>query len=109
VAVTHFVRQQVGWVAIYRALAGERSRLDRVLDDAMVYAAAGWPLLWWHAHAPRAFRWFVDGDFVATPWLAAAVGPLGAVYAGIAALYVARGMGRAARGEGVNVGSTWWS
>ncbi|WP_437905583.1 hypothetical protein WME95_46120 [Sorangium sp. So ce327] len=97
VAVIHFVRQQVGWVAIYRALAGERSRVDRLLDDALVYAATGWPLLYWHAHAhqPRAFQWFVDGDFVSAPWLAAAVGPLGAVYAALAAAYVARAIQRA--------------
>ncbi|WP_437589327.1 hypothetical protein [Sorangium sp. So ce1000] len=95
VAVIHFVRQQVGWVAIYRALAGERSRVDRVLDDALVYAATGWPLLYWHAHPPRAFQWFVEGDFVSAPRLAAAVGPLGAVYAALAAAYVARAIQRA--------------
>ncbi|WP_437926964.1 hypothetical protein WMF37_49370 [Sorangium sp. So ce291] len=95
VAVVHFVRQQVGWVAIYRALAGERSRVDRLLDDALLYAATGWPLLHWHAHPPRAFQWFVDGDFVSAPWLAAAVGPLGAVYAALAVAYVARALERA--------------
>ncbi|WP_437634193.1 hypothetical protein [Sorangium sp. So ce854] len=95
VAVFHFVRQQIGWVAIYRALAGERARLDRALDDALIYAATGWPLLYWHAHPPRAFQWFVDGDFVSAPWLAAAVGPLGAVYAALAVAYVARAVHRA--------------
>ncbi|MGK3969946.1 hypothetical protein WMF38_31805 [Sorangium sp. So ce118] len=95
VAVVHFVRQQIGWVAIYRALAGERSRVDRLLDDALIYAATGWPLLYWHAHPPRAFQWFVDGDFVSAPWLAAAVGPLGAVYAALAVAYVARAIQRA--------------
>ena len=104
VAVTHFIRQQAGWVAIYRALAGERSRWDRVLDDALIYAAAGWPLLYWHANPPRAFRWFVEGDFIAAPWLAAAVAPAGAAYAALAALYVARAVQRAARGEPVNTG-----
>ncbi|WP_437656265.1 hypothetical protein [Sorangium sp. So ce1182] len=95
VAVVHFVRQQVGWVAIYRALAGERSRVDRLLDDALIYAATGWPLLYWHAHPPRAFQWFVHGDFVSAPWLAAAVGPLGVVYAALAVAYVARALQRA--------------
>ncbi|WP_437675429.1 hypothetical protein [Sorangium sp. So ce131] len=94
-AVIHFVRQQIGWVAIYRALAGERARLDRYLDDALIYAATGWPLLCWHAAPPRAFQWFVAGDFVSAPWLAAAVGPLGAVYAALAAAYVARAIQRA--------------
>ncbi|WP_437278211.1 hypothetical protein WME90_44485 [Sorangium sp. So ce375] len=94
-AVIHFVRQQIGWVAIYRALAGERSRVDRLLDDALVYAATGWPLLYWHANPPRAFQWFVEGDFVSAPWLAAAVGPLGALYAALAVAYVARAIQRA--------------
>lgn len=104
VAVFHFVRQQAGWVAIYRARAGERSRVDRVLDDALIYLATGWPLLWWHAHLPRGFRWFVEGDFVTAPWLAAAVTPLGAAYAAVAALYVARAVQRALRGEPINTG-----
>lgn len=104
VAVFHFVRQQVGWVAIYRALAGERSRADRALDDALVYAATGWPLLYWHAHLPRSFRWFIEGDFVAMPWLAALVAPLGAVYAGLAVAYVARAVRRAMEGAPVNAG-----
>lgn len=102
-AVFHFVRQQIGWVAIYRARAGERSRLDRWLDDAAIYAATGWPLLYWHAHLPRAFHWFVDGDFAAAPWLARAVAPLGVVYVALLAAYVARAVALGIRGR-VNLG-----
>jgi hypothetical protein len=64
VAVIHFVRQQYGWVALYRRRLGVRSRLDRVLDDAAVYSATLYPLLHWHAHLPREFEWFVPGDFL---------------------------------------------
>lgn len=104
VAVIHFIRQQVGWVAVYRALAGERGRLDRLLDDALVYAATAWPLLYWHAN-PRAFHWFVEGDFVSAPGLARAALPLGgAVYAALAVAYVARASGRALRGAPPNLG-----
>lgn len=103
-AVLHFIRQQVGWAAIYRARAGERSRLDRWLDDAVIYAATGWPLLYWHAHLPRAFRWFIEGDFVALPWLAALVTPLGVVYVGLLVAYAARALMLAARGAPVNIG-----
>ncbi|MBL8740336.1 MAG: hypothetical protein JNK04_04550 [Myxococcales bacterium] len=63
VALTHFIRQQVGWVAIYRARAGHATRLERVIDDAAVYAATLYPVLYWHT-TPRAFAWFVPGDFV---------------------------------------------
>lgn len=80
VAVFHFIRQQVGWVALYRArdasqrraaaaaaggqrAAGEaevavaqaellarRARLDRGFDELAVYAATLYPVLHWHAH-----------------------------------------------------------
>jgi hypothetical protein len=101
VAVFHFVRQQVGWVAIYRALAGDRSRLGRLLDDAVVYAAAGFPLLYWHVHLPRAFRWFVEGDFVPLPWAAPLVAPAIGLYALLGLAYSLRALAAARRGEPV--------
>ena len=63
-AVFHFVRQQYGWVALYRRRLGVTSPLDRVLDDAAIYSATLYPLLWWHAHLPREFEWFIEGDFI---------------------------------------------
>ncbi len=62
-AVFHFIRQQYGWVALYGRLERERMALDRWLDTLAIYAATLWPLLWWHAHLPRRFSWFVAGDF----------------------------------------------
>jgi hypothetical protein len=103
-AVLHFIRQQVGWVAIYRARAGERSRIDKWLDEAVIYAATGYPLLYWHAHLPRAFRWFIEGDFVPAPFLVGAVRPLGVVYVALLVAYVARAAQLAARGGRVNAG-----
>ena len=92
VAVWHFVRQQIGWVAIYRARAGEKSRLGRVLDDATIYGATGYPLLFWHAHLPRPFHWFVDGDFVSLPILRT-IEPIAAVlWIGLLAAYVLRAL-----------------
>jgi hypothetical protein len=104
VAVVHFVRQQVGWVAIYRARAGERSRAGRLLDDAAIYAATGFPLLYWHAHLPRAFRWFVDGDFVAAPALTALVRPAFVLWVAILGAYAARAAWIAMRGGPANPG-----
>jgi len=104
VAALHFVRQQIGWVAIYRARAGERSRAGRLLDDATIYAATGFPLLYWHAHLPRAFRWFVEGDFITVPWLSAAVLPAGILWAGLLAAYAARAIVVALRGGPKNPG-----
>ena len=56
VAVLHFVRQQYGWVALCRRKLGPASRLDRVLDDAAIYSATLYPLVYWHANLPRGER-----------------------------------------------------
>lgn len=64
VAVFHFVRQQYGWVALYRARAKEHDPVDRWIDTAAIYTATLYPLIHWHAHLPRRFVWFVRGDFV---------------------------------------------
>ncbi|MFI5300086.1 MAG: hypothetical protein ACHREM_18520 [Polyangiales bacterium] len=65
VAVFHFIRQQVGWVALYRSKEPTATPFDARLDALAIYAATVGPLAWWHAHLPRAFVWFVEGDFVA--------------------------------------------
>jgi len=64
-AVFHFVRQQYGWVSLYRRREKGFVGLDRWLDTATIYAATLYPLVWWHAHLPRSFDWFMTGDFVA--------------------------------------------
>ncbi len=66
-AVFHFVRQQYGWVALYRRKNGEAAegRLGGRLDAAAVYGATLTPLLFWHSHLPRHFQWFLQGDFLA--------------------------------------------
>lgn len=64
VAVFHFVRQQYGWMALYRAKAGERSRGGWWIDATAIYAATLYPLLYWHTHLPRNFWWFKEGDFI---------------------------------------------
>jgi len=66
-AVFHFVRQQYGWVALYRAKAGEQTRAGRWLDTAAIYLATLYPLAHWHAALPREFHWFQEGDFVQLP------------------------------------------
>ncbi|MDB4942121.1 MAG: hypothetical protein JWP97_1655 [Labilithrix sp.] len=66
-AIFHFVRQQYGWVSLYRARAGDTGRLGRVIDTAAIHAATLWPLLHWHTHLPKHFSWFFAGDVVALP------------------------------------------
>jgi hypothetical protein len=73
-AVFHFVRQQYGWVALYRARAGDTGRLGFWIDAIAVYAATLYPLIWWHAHLPRTFWWMVPHDFaIALPPIVADV------------------------------------
>jgi hypothetical protein len=114
-AVFHFVRQQYGWVMLYRRRAGERDRVGRLVDGAAVYAATVYPLLSWHASLPRRFHWFLPGDFLAgLPPIVPRVA--GVLYAVIAAVYVARAIAAARRGfvawgKHLVVGSTalcWW-
>ncbi len=33
-------------------------------DALAVYAATLGPVIWWHAHLPRSFWWFIEGDFI---------------------------------------------
>lgn len=66
-AIFHFVRQQWGWVAMYRARAGEHSRLGRAIDATAIYAATLYPLLVWHTQLPKAFWWMREGDLVPLP------------------------------------------
>jgi hypothetical protein len=92
-AVFHFVRQQVGWVALYRARFGERDRAGAWIDGATIYLATLYPLAVWHAET-RSFAWFREGDFA--PGLPRAVAAaLGIAYAVAAALYLARAVWQA--------------
>lgn len=90
VAVFHFIRQQIGWVSIYRARAGERDRAGRLLDHALVYAATLYPIAYWHARFPRSFHWFMDDDFVPWPALASALPALAVVYTSLFVVYTLR-------------------
>lgn len=100
-AIFHFVRQQKGWLALYRARAGERDTATRVVDDVTIYAVTGYPLVYWHTHA-RSFDWFVAGDLVRLPsWLDRVAFPL---YMAALATYAGRAVYRAARGGAASPG-----
>ena len=99
-AVFHFIRQQYGWVMLYRARNGERGRAGRWLDGATVYAATLYPLIVWHTELPRAFWWMKQGDFVAgLPVGIASVA--GWVYLALLAAYVARAVAAGVAGRPV--------
>jgi hypothetical protein len=102
-AVYHFIRQQYGWVMMYRGRNGERDRLGRWLDGATIYLATIYPLVWWHVHLPRDFAWMRTGDFLTglPPWLADATG---IVYLALLAIYVGRALAQVARRQPVSWG-----
>ncbi len=66
-AVFHFVRQQYGWVALYRAKLGEKSNATWWIDACAVYLATVYPLAFWMTRLPRKFEWFVKDDFFSLP------------------------------------------
>lgn len=89
-AVFHFVRQQYGWVALYRARMGERGRTGWWIDASAIYLATIYPLVYWHAHLPRKFWWFLAGDFAALPVVAERI--VAPVYYLALAVYAARSL-----------------
>ena len=94
-AVFHFVRQQYGWVALYRARGKEHDRFGKWVDTAAIYLATVYPLIHWHAHLPRRFYWFIGTDFVALPiWLERVCRPL---YWIAMAAYIVRALYRGVR------------
>lgn len=92
-AVYHFVRQQYGWVALYRRRGNETGELDRILDKVTIYAVTVYPLIYWHAHLPQRYWWFVPQDFAAAlpMWVATVAAP---IYWLIVAAYLARSVQR---------------
>ena len=67
IAVFHFVRQQYGWVSLYRAKAGEKSNITWWIDAVAVYLVTIYPLAFWMTASKRNFSWFVEGDFISFP------------------------------------------
>lgn len=96
-AVFHFVRQQYGWVALYRRKLNETSNITWWIDAAAVYLATVYPLAFWMTNLPRKFEWFVANDFFALPALVETVLfpvyvlALGAYFGKSVYLYFAKG------------------
>ena len=110
-AVFHFVRQQYGFMMLY----ARRERRHKWLDQAAIYAATLYPLVWWHTHQ-RAFSWFVPGDFLVLGVPLAADAAL-ALYVAILLVYAGREVAACCAGTPFNLprnlllGGTalsWW-
>jgi hypothetical protein len=102
-AAFHFVRQQYGWMMMYRGRAGQRTSAGRWLDGALIYATMLYPLLVWHTQLPRNFWWMREHDFIAgLPAHVAAVALV--VYVALAAIYVGTAIRDALRGAPITWG-----
>jgi hypothetical protein len=102
IAVFHFVRQQYGWVALYRRRLGETSRLTWWIDAVTVYLASVYPLAFWMTRLPRNFEWFVQNDFVSIPSIIETV--LFPIYVAALTAYFVKSVYQFARSGFINIG-----
>lgn len=64
-AIYHFVRQQYGFLMLYRR--GEPPKgLEYRIDQVAIYGATVYPLIYWHTY-PRNFEWFSDFKMLHIP------------------------------------------
>jgi hypothetical protein len=108
VAIYHFVQQQWGFVALYKARAGEKGRLDYYLDRWTLWVGALGPVLLWHASPKRQFDWFHAGESFIFRLDAALSGEIVFVMALFGAAWCARQAQLVAAGGRLNLGKTLW-
>jgi hypothetical protein len=104
-AVWHFVRQQYGFLMLYRRRSGERGLWEGRLDGALLYLTTLYPLLYWHTHLPRRFVWFVEGDFLPLPFTQATTAA-GWLYLLLAVAYAAKELYKGWRGDLISLGKS---
>lgn len=63
-ALTHFIKQQDGFVSLYRYKENLKNPWVKYSDKFIVYASTLIPVAYWHSHLPREFAWFKEGDFL---------------------------------------------
>lgn len=62
VAVFHFIRQQYGFMRLYSRY-DPKTRLGSLIDNVVIYSAAGYPMLYWFIGPERHFSWFMPNEF----------------------------------------------
>jgi hypothetical protein len=102
VAVFHFIRQQYGWVSLYRRKLKETENWTWWIDASAVYLASTYPLAFWMTRLPRNFEWFVKDDFVAIPTLVESV--LFPIYVAALATYFGKSIYLYVRDGFLNIG-----
>jgi len=65
-AIYHFVRQQYGFLMLYRR--GEPKGIGYRIDQVAIYMATIYPLVYWHTYS-RNFQWFDGVGVIRIPWV----------------------------------------
>lgn len=63
IALYHFVKQQYGFMRIYKAKAKD-FKPKAIKDEWVIYTGMIYPVIYWHLTDQRNFSWFVEGDFL---------------------------------------------
>ncbi|NQZ75805.1 MAG: hypothetical protein HRT61_06785 [Ekhidna sp.] len=63
VAVYHFIKQQYGFMRIYKAKAKDFQK-KIFNDNFVIYLSMLYPVAYWHINLDRKFSWFIENDFV---------------------------------------------
>ena len=71
-ALFHFIKQQYGFLALYKAKHKDRIQKRVFKDKWVIYFSMIYPVLYWHLMPERHFNWFMEGDFMTIngdgPW-----------------------------------------
>lgn len=62
-ALYHFIKQQFGFLQLYKAKYGFIESKKLISDKTAIYLTMLYPVFYWHINTSRDFNWFVDGDF----------------------------------------------
>lgn len=102
-AIYHFVRQQYGFLMLYRRNEPRRGWEFRI-DQAAIYLATLYPLVYWHTYS-RNFQWFSDFDVIQIPvkWPEVAVRWL---YIGVLVAYTSKEIWRWRANAELNAGKS---
>lgn len=84
VAVYHFIRQQYGFMRLY---SKQEANVVKWIDNAAIYNATIYPMLFWFFSPERNFSWFVENEFLGFP-NTVVVGVITIIYFLIVTLYI---------------------
>jgi len=62
VAVFHFIKQQYGFLMLYKFKAKEKHK-QIISDKFIIYFATLYPIVFWHFNSQSNINWFVENDF----------------------------------------------